>query len=55
MIEVNDLQKSFEDIRAIDHITARIEDGHVFGLIGTNGAGKCNSSPKGPDDLFWPP
>ena len=40
MIEVNDLQKSFEDIRAIDHITARIEDGHVFGLIGTNGAGK---------------
>lgn len=40
MIEVTDLQKSFEEIKAIDHITARIEEGHVFGLVGTNGAGK---------------
>ena len=40
MIEITNLQKSFEDIKAIDHITARIEEGHVFGLIGTNGAGK---------------
>lgn len=40
MIEVNNLQKSFEEIKAIDHITARIEEGHVFGLVGTNGAGK---------------
>lgn len=40
MIEVNNLQKSFEEIKAIDHITAKIEEGHVFGLVGTNGAGK---------------
>ncbi len=40
MIEVNNLSKSFEKIKAIDHVTAKIEDGHVFGLIGTNGAGK---------------
>ncbi len=40
MIEETNIQKSFEDIKAIDHITARIEEGHVFGLIGTNGAGK---------------
>lgn len=40
MIEVTDLQKSFDSVKAIDHITARIEEGHVFGLIGTNGAGK---------------
>ena len=40
MIEVTNIEKSFEDIKAIDHITARIEEGHVFGLIGTNGAGK---------------
>ena len=40
MIEVTNLQKSFENIKAIDQITARIEEGHVFGLIGTNGAGK---------------
>lgn len=40
MIEIKELNKSFDSIKAIDNITARIEDGHVFGLIGTNGAGK---------------
>lgn len=40
MIEVKNLSKSFDSIKAIDHINAKIEDGHVFGLIGTNGAGK---------------
>lgn len=40
MIEVTELEKSFDKIKAIDNITARIEEGHVFGLIGTNGAGK---------------
>lgn len=40
MIEVKNLTKCFDDFKAIDNITANIEDGHVFGLIGTNGAGK---------------
>lgn len=40
MIEVKNLSKSFETVKAIDNISARIEEGHVFGLIGTNGAGK---------------
>lgn len=40
MIEVRELEKSFDKIKAIDNITAHIEEGHVFGLIGTNGAGK---------------
>lgn len=40
MIEVKNLSKRFDSIKAIDHINAKIEDGHVFGLIGTNGAGK---------------
>lgn len=40
MIEVRNLKKSFDGFYAIDDISARIEDGHVFGLIGTNGAGK---------------
>ena len=40
MIEIKNLAKSFEKVRAIDHVSARIEEGHVFGLIGTNGAGK---------------
>ncbi len=40
MIEVKNISKSFEEVKAIDNISAHIEDGHVFGLIGTNGAGK---------------
>ena len=40
MIEAADLTKRFEGITAVDHISAQIREGSVFGLIGTNGAGK---------------
>lgn len=40
MIEIKNLSKSFGAVKAVDNISARIEEGHVFGLIGTNGAGK---------------
>ncbi len=40
MIEAISLTKRFDDITAVDHINAEIRDGSVFGLIGTNGAGK---------------
>ncbi len=40
MIEVKGINKNFDTIKALDNITAKIEEGHVFGLIGTNGAGK---------------
>ncbi len=40
MIEVTGIHKNFDAIKALDNITAKIEEGHVFGLIGTNGAGK---------------
>lgn len=40
MIEAIGLTKRFGDITAVDHINARIREGNVFGLIGTNGAGK---------------
>ncbi len=40
MIEARNLTKRFGDIVAVDHIDATIKDGSVFGLIGTNGAGK---------------
>ena len=40
MIETSGLTKQFDDILAVDHISAKIRDGSVFGLIGTNGAGK---------------
>ncbi|HOO28882.1 MAG TPA: ABC transporter ATP-binding protein, partial [Lachnospiraceae bacterium] len=40
MIEAAEISKSFDKIKAIDHVSAKIQDGAVFGLIGTNGAGK---------------
>ncbi len=40
MIQVNNLTKSFQDVLALDHVTASIKEGQVFGLIGTNGSGK---------------
>lgn len=40
MIETVQVTKSFSGITAVDHISAVIREGSVFGLIGTNGAGK---------------
>ena len=40
MIQTTDLTKRFATITAVDHISAEIREGQVFGLIGTNGAGK---------------
>ncbi len=40
MIEFQNVSKRFGPVQAVDGVTARIEEGHVFGLIGTNGAGK---------------
>lgn len=40
MIKAENLTKRFYDTVAVDHIHAEIHNGSVFGLIGTNGAGK---------------
>lgn len=40
MIEVKGVSKSFSGIKAVDNLDAVIQEGAVFGLIGTNGAGK---------------
>ena len=40
MIELLELYKSFDDIKAVNHVSLSIRDGEVFGLVGTNGAGK---------------
>ncbi|WP_026510052.1 MULTISPECIES: ABC transporter ATP-binding protein [unclassified Butyrivibrio] len=40
MIKATNLSKRFDDIQAIAGIDLTIEDGQVFGLVGTNGAGK---------------
>ena len=40
MIELRNVTKHFNDIIAVDHVSVTIKEGNVFGLIGTNGAGK---------------
>ena len=40
MIEIKNLSKSYEHRLAIDRINLNMQEGSVFGLIGTNGAGK---------------
>jgi len=40
MIEVKNVTKTFDDIKAVDSVSVTIKEGNVFGLIGTNGAGK---------------
>lgn len=38
MIEAVHVKKNFDKILAVDDISATIQEGSVFGLIGTNGA-----------------
>ena len=40
MIELIDLEKSFDNIKAVNRVSLNVSDGEVFGLLGTNGAGK---------------
>ena len=40
MIEIQNVSKSFGEIKAVDGVSATVGEGHVFGLVGTNGAGK---------------
>lgn len=40
MIAATGVTKRFDDVLAVDHVDANIRNGSVFGLIGSNGAGK---------------
>lgn len=40
MIKVENLSKTFGDIKAVDNINLKVTDNSIFGLAGTNGAGK---------------
>lgn len=40
MIELKNVDKKFRDIQAADHITASVREGMIFGLVGSNVAGK---------------
>ena len=43
MINVNNLTKSFNNIDAIKNLTININEGEIYGLLGSNGAGKSTT------------
>ncbi len=40
MIDVNQVNKNFDDFKALDNLTMKVEQGSIYGLVGPNGAGK---------------
>ena len=40
MLEIEGLTKRFGKKAALDHMTCHIENGSIFGLVGSNGSGK---------------
>lgn len=40
IIEVNGVTKTFDNFKALDNLSLKVEKGSVYGLIGPNGAGK---------------
>ncbi|MDR1042871.1 MAG: ATP-binding cassette domain-containing protein, partial [Clostridiales Family XIII bacterium] len=43
MIQADSLVKTFGDVRALDGLSFRVNDGLAYGLLGRNGAGKTTT------------
>lgn len=42
MIQVSHLTKYYGDFLAVNDLSFEIQDGHVYGFLGPNGAGEIN-------------
>lgn len=42
-IEASGLTRKFEDLVAVDHVDLEVGFGHIFGLLGSNAAGKTTT------------
>ncbi len=43
MIKVNELEKSYRNKKVVDHLSFEMEEGELFALLGSNGAGKSTT------------
>ncbi len=43
VLDVQHVEKSFENVRAVQDLSFSVQDGQVFGLLGPNGAGKTTT------------
>ena len=40
MLELKEISKNFGDVKALDEISLKINEGEILGLVGPNGSGK---------------
>ena len=43
IIEIENLKKSFKDVKAVDGISFNVREGELFAFLGVNGAGKSTT------------
>ena len=43
IIEINQLNKSFGDVKAVQDLSFRVKEGELFAFLGVNGAGKSTT------------
>ena len=43
IIEINNLDKSFQDVHAVNDLSLRVKEGELFAFVGVNGAGKSTT------------
>lgn len=43
IIQVHELTKNFNGVKAVDHISFKVDKGELFGFLGPNGAGKTTT------------